>query len=75
MAKIIKIPVKIFPDGEHWLLLEPVLGRRVVLRAHEIQVKQNIPDYDSHHGPEVHAKGSVKCKARTWNISDSIVSC
>ena len=42
MADIIKVPVKTFPDGEKWLLLDSVLGKRVTLRAHEITLKQNV---------------------------------
>ncbi len=67
MPDSITIPTKTFPDGEVWLLLEPILGKRVVLRAHEIDVK-NAVDYDSHHCPEAHAKGSVKCKSKIWAV-------
>jgi hypothetical protein len=71
MATVIRVPVKRFRDGRVWLLLEEVLGRRVVLRAHEIDLKRNVEDYDAHHGPEAHAKGSVKCcaKADAWDLS------
>lgn len=72
MGNIIKVPIKIFDDGEKWLLLDNILGKRVVLRAHEIDIKENIEDYDKHHCPEAHAKGSVKCKAKTFDISDKI---
>ena len=74
MADIIKVPVKTFPDGEKWLLLDSALGKRVALRAHEITLKQNVQDYDGHHGPEVNAKESVKCKARSWDISNKVIS-
>ena len=75
MPQIIKIPVKVFPDGEKWFLLDSVLGKRVILRAHEIDLKQNVHDYDSHRCPEAHAKESVKCKSKSWDISDKITSC
>jgi hypothetical protein len=74
MAQIVKVPIKTFSDGETWLLLEPILGKRVVMRAHHIDIKNNVEDYDSHHGPEAHAKESVKCKAKSWDISDKIVN-
>lgn len=73
MAKIIHIPVKVFPDGEQWLMLDSILGKRVVMRAHEINLKQAI-DYDTHHCPEAHARGSVKCRAKSWDISERIVA-
>lgn len=74
MAQIVKVPVKIFPDGEKWLLLDSVLGKKVILRAHEIDIKKNVQDYDDHHGPEAHAKESVKCKSKSYDISDKITS-
>ena len=36
---------------------------------------ENVQDYDGHHGPEANAKESVKCKARSWDISSKIISC
>ena len=73
MAEAIQIPVKTFPDGQKWLDLESVLGRRVILRAHEIDLKKNVEDYDKHHCPEAHAKRSVKCKSKTFSINDKIL--
>lgn len=73
MAEAIQVPVKTFPDGQKWLDLDSVLGRRVVLRAHEINLKKNVQDYDSHHCPEAHAKGSVKCKSKVYEITDKIL--
>ena len=73
-GRIVKIPIKEFPDGQVWLLLDTVLGKRVILRAHDISVKKNVMDYDTHHCPEAHAAGSVKCRAKAWDISKDIVS-
>ncbi len=69
----VKVPVKTFPDGEKWLLLDSVLGKRVVMRAHHIEIKGNVQDYDGHHGPEANAKESVKCRARGWDISGLVI--
>lgn len=73
MAEAVQIPVKTFSDGQKWLDLESVLGRRVILRAHEIDVKMNIQDYDGHHVPEAHAKRSIKCKSKCFIIDDKIL--
>ena len=48
MQDIIKVPVKTFPDGEKWLLLDSILGRRVTLRAHEITLKENVAHIQSY---------------------------
>ncbi|MBI3051868.1 hypothetical protein HYY74_05420 [Candidatus Woesearchaeota archaeon] len=73
MAKIIPIPVKTFPDGSNWLILSDMLGKRVIIRAHEIDLKQNVQDYDAHHCPEAHAKSSVKCRPKgDIDITDKI---
>jgi len=74
MAQFVKVPIKEFSDGTKWLLLDAVLGNRVIVRAHHIDLKQNIPDYDGHHGPEAHTKESVKCKSKVYDISDKITS-
>lgn len=74
MAEAIQIPVKTYPDGKKWLDLDSVLGKRIILRAHEIDLKNNVQDYDKHHGPEAHAKGSVKCKSKCIEITDKIIS-
>lgn len=74
MAQAIQIPVKTYPDGQKWLDLDSVLGRRVVLRAHEIDLHQNVQDYDKHHVLEAHAKGGVKCKAKAYSIDDKILT-
>ena len=63
MASIVKVPIKYFPDGEPWLLLESVLSKRVIFRAHEIDIKGNVKDFDPHHCMEAHAKGR-----RAWNF-------
>jgi hypothetical protein len=73
-AQVISIPVKTFSDGETWLLLDSVLGKRVTIRAHEIKVKNGVEDYDKHHNSEADAKESVKCKSRSWSIADKITS-
>ncbi len=74
MTKVVRVPLKVFPDGSKWLLLEAVLGKRVVLRAHEIDIKKNVQDYDTHHCPEAHAKSSVKCTAKgDIDIQDKIM--
>jgi len=72
MAQVIQIPVKKMPDGEIWLNLEAVLGKRVILRAHKIDLKQNVRDYDGHRVPEAHAKSSVRCKPKGFKITDNI---
>ena len=74
MAQAIQIPVKTTPDGEKWLDLESVLGRRVIVRAHEIDLKKNVLDYDGHHVLEAHAKRSVRCKAKGFEITDKILN-
>ena len=74
MRQIIQVPVKIYPDGELGLDLEEALGRRVIIRAHEIQLKSNVLDYDGHHVPEAHAKRSIKCKSKMFNVRDKVVS-
>lgn len=73
MAEAIQVPVKTYSDGQKWLDLDSVLGKRVIVRAHEIDLKKNVQDYDGHHGPEAHAKGSVKCKSKAYEISDKIL--
>ena len=73
MAEAIQVPVKTYHDGEKWLDLEAVLGRRIVLRAHEIDLKKDVQDYDGHHVPEAHAKRSVKCKSKCIVIKDKIL--
>lgn len=74
MSSIVKIPIKFFSDGEPWLLLESVLGKRVIFRAHQIQMKGRVQDFDPHHCDEAHARDSVKCKAKSWDISDKIMT-
>ncbi|MBI2523493.1 hypothetical protein HYW19_03815 [Candidatus Woesearchaeota archaeon] len=74
MASILKVPIKYFQDGEPWLLLDSVLSKRVIFRAHEIDIKGSVKDFDPHHCMEAHARGSVKCKAKSWDISDKIVT-
>ncbi|MBI2124710.1 hypothetical protein HYT92_02860 [Candidatus Pacearchaeota archaeon] len=73
MVEAIQIPVKTYPDGKKWLNLDAVLGKRVILRAHEIDLKQDVEDYDKHHCPEAHAKGSIKCMAKAYEITDKII--
>ena len=73
MAKVVQVPIKIFPDGSKWLLLDSILGARVILRAHEIDMKQNVEDYDKHHCPVAHAKSSVKCKSKAYDITDKVL--
>ncbi|PIN90670.1 hypothetical protein COU57_02685 [Candidatus Pacearchaeota archaeon CG10_big_fil_rev_8_21_14_0_10_32_14] len=73
MAEVIRIPVHTYPDGQKWLDIDSVLGDRVIMRAHKIDLKQNVQDYDKHHSPEAHAKGSVKCKSKCIEITDKIL--
>ena len=74
MAQAIQIPIRTSRDGLKWLDLEPVLGKRIVLRAHEIDLKQNVLDYDSHHVLEAHAKGDVRIKSKCIEITDKILN-
>ncbi|MFA5724593.1 MAG: hypothetical protein WC979_10145 [Candidatus Pacearchaeota archaeon] len=74
MAQVIPIPIRTSKDGLKWLDLEPVLGKRVVLRAHEIDLKNNVLDYDSHHVLEAHAKGDVRIKSKCIEISEKILT-
>lgn len=74
MVEAVKVPVKTFPDGQKWLDIGSVLGKRVVLRAHEINLKKKLVlDYDKHRVPEAHAQRSVKCKSKGYEITDKII--
>ena len=53
MASVVKVPIKYFPDGEPWLLLDSVLSKRIIFRAHEIDMKGSVKDLHSYLSPAI----------------------
>jgi len=69
----ISIPTKNFGKDENWLLLDVVLGKRVIFRADEInKCKKRPVDFDGHECDEASARSSVKCKGRDVLITNKI---
>jgi hypothetical protein len=62
------ITLKTITKGnEMWVLLSPVLGKRVTFRAHTIKKKkERVKDLDDHEADEANGKEHVKCKPRIW---------
>ena len=56
-------------NGETWLLLNKVLGKKVVFRAYSINHKGRVKDPSDHRVEEAHAEGGVKCKSKCYDIS------
>ncbi len=74
--KDIKIPIKEFPDGSYWLLIGAGLETdSIIFRANKIIKNKNRPqDYDTHHCDQASAKGSIKCKPKSYFITDKLLS-
>ena len=69
-----EVPTKNFQDGDEWLLLSRVLGRRVTFRADTIKkCKKRQKDFDDHECDEAYARSSVKCKSRVISVGDKIL--
>lgn len=65
----IQIPVTRI-DGETWVLLKKVLGKKVIIRAASIEHKGRKTEPSGHRVDEAHAEGGVKCRSKYWDISN-----
>lgn len=72
----IDIPVKKYPDGSFWLQLSNGLGTKgFIFRADSINKDKKRPqDYDTHHCDQASATGSVKCRAKSYFITDKLLN-
>ena len=62
-----------FPLNQHgWILLTPILGKKVTLRAVAIDKVRRTKDENDHRMDETVAEGSVKVKSRSFDTSDLI---
>jgi len=69
----IAIPIKNFGKNENWLLLNNVLGKRIIFRADSITKDGKRPkDFDGHECDQASALSSVKCKTKDIFINDKI---
>lgn len=64
----IKVPTTKI-DGETWLILHSVLGKKVVFRAADIRNKGQVKDPSDHRVFEAHAEGGVKCRSKQYDIT------
>ncbi len=55
-------------NGDKWILLS-CLDKKITFRAVSIGKVRRISDPSDHRVCETIAEGSVKCKPRSWNIS------
>lgn len=57
-------------NGEKWLLLK-CLDRKILFRADSIEIKgKRVSDPSGHRMDEAIAEGSVKCKPRSWDLTN-----
>lgn len=60
-------------DGDIWLLLNQVLGKKIVFRAHSIEKrKERVKDPSDHRVDEAIAEGGVKCKSKHYALSNYV---
>lgn len=57
-------------DGEKWLILKAVLGKKVVFRAAAIKHKGRVSEPSGHRVDQADAEGGVKCKSKYYDISN-----
>ena len=56
--------------GDTWLLLNKVLGKKIIFRAVSIKHKGRVKEPSDHRVDEAEAEGSVKCKSKYYDISN-----
>lgn len=74
MGESVSIPINRLSDGKIWLLIGSVLDQRVVLMADEMSKVHDCIDPDGHgQAHSIGASKSVKCRAKTYDISPRIL--